>query len=192
MDPSALPSAVGVGPPRGEGDVPDAGLLAGVQHLDDVRVIGDLVTTQDHGLVFVEGDDVLQLHQQLVRGELLAVDDDLAVFFDVDDDLADVAGLLFLPFLGGGHADVHHLLLLGILEGHGEENDQQEQHIDQRRELQEMMDALLRDVPGWLYVPGMFLSNVLVGWIALEVARSYSRKEREKVEGPKQVVEAQH
>jgi NADH-quinone oxidoreductase subunit H len=54
------------------------------------------------------------------------------------------------------------------------------------------MNALLRGVPGWLYVLGMFLSNVLVGWIALEVARSYGHKEREKVEGPKQVVEAHH
>jgi NADH-quinone oxidoreductase subunit H len=52
------------------------------------------------------------------------------------------------------------------------------------------MNALLRGVPGWLYVLGMFLSNVLVAWISLEVARSYSRREREKVEGPKQVVEA--
>jgi NADH-quinone oxidoreductase subunit H len=59
------------------------------------------------------------------------------------------------------------------------------------------MNALLSDFREsdsmmWVYVLGMFLSNVLVGWIALEVARSYSRKEREKVEGPKQVVEAQH
>ncbi|HEU0294077.1 MAG TPA: complex I subunit 1 family protein [Anaerolineales bacterium] len=54
------------------------------------------------------------------------------------------------------------------------------------------MNALLRDVPSWLYIVGMFLSNVLVAWISLEVARSYSRREREKVEGPKQVVEAHH
>jgi NADH-quinone oxidoreductase subunit H len=52
------------------------------------------------------------------------------------------------------------------------------------------MNALLADVPTWLYVLGMFLSNVLVAWISLEVARSYTRKERKKVEGPKQVVEA--
>jgi NADH-quinone oxidoreductase subunit H len=52
------------------------------------------------------------------------------------------------------------------------------------------MNALLADVPTWLYVLGMFLSNVLVAWISLEVARSYSRKEREKAEGLKQLVEA--
>jgi hypothetical protein len=38
----------------------------------------------------------------------------------------------------------------------------------------------------------MFLSNVLVGWVALEIARSYSRREREKLEGPKPVVETAH
>ena len=53
-----------------------------------------------------------------------------------------------------------------------------------------LVNALLADAPGWLYVSGMFLSNVLLGWIWLEVARSYSRREREKVEGVKQVVEA--
>jgi hypothetical protein len=38
----------------------------------------------------------------------------------------------------------------------------------------------------------MFLANIVVGWVALELARSYSRKERERVEGVKQVVEAHH
>ena len=51
------------------------------------------------------------------------------------------------------------------------------------------MNALLAGTSTWLYISGMFLSNVIVGWIALEIARNYSRKEREKVEGPKTVVE---
>ena len=51
------------------------------------------------------------------------------------------------------------------------------------------MNALLAGTATWLYISGMFLSNVIVGWIALEIARNYSRKEREKVEGPKTVVE---
>jgi NADH-quinone oxidoreductase subunit H len=54
-----------------------------------------------------------------------------------------------------------------------------------------LMNALLRDLPSWLYIGGMFLSNVVVAWVALELARSYSRKERERVEGPT-VVEAAH
>ena len=45
------------------------------------------------------------------------------------------------------------------------------------------VNALLADVPTWLYIGGMFLSNVAVAWIALETARSASRREREKVEG---------
>jgi len=51
------------------------------------------------------------------------------------------------------------------------------------------LNALLADAPGWLYISGMFLSNVAIAWIGLEIARSTSRKAREKVEGAK-VVEA--
>lgn len=54
-----------------------------------------------------------------------------------------------------------------------------------------LLNALLAGSPTWLYVAVMFLSNVLLGWVALETARSYSRKEREQVEGGRQVVEAQ-
>jgi NADH-quinone oxidoreductase subunit H len=63
-----------------------------------------------------------------------------------------------------------------------------------------LMNAILAGASSWLYVTGMFLSNILVGWIALEISRSYSRKERERVEGLKKpamteverVAEAQH
>jgi len=54
------------------------------------------------------------------------------------------------------------------------------------------MNALLKGTPSWLYVSGMFLSNVVLGWIALEIARTNSRRAREKIEGPKPVVEAAH
>ncbi len=54
-----------------------------------------------------------------------------------------------------------------------------------------LMNALLSGTSTWLYIPGMFLSNVLVAWVALEVARSYSRRERERVES-KNVVEVGH
>jgi len=52
-----------------------------------------------------------------------------------------------------------------------------------------LMNALLADASNWLYIGGMFLSNILVAWISLEVARSASRRERKRVEGAK-VVEA--
>ena len=55
-----------------------------------------------------------------------------------------------------------------------------------------LMNALLAGLPTWLYIAGMFLSNILVAWLALEIARSYSRKERAKVEAPKPVVETAH
>jgi NADH-quinone oxidoreductase subunit H len=45
-----------------------------------------------------------------------------------------------------------------------------------------LMNTILAGSPTWLYVSGMFLSNIILAWIALEIARSYSRREREKVE----------
>jgi len=55
-----------------------------------------------------------------------------------------------------------------------------------------VMNALLSGLNVWIYVIGMFISNILVAWGALEIARSYSRKERERIEGPKPAVEAVH
>jgi NADH-quinone oxidoreductase subunit H len=51
-----------------------------------------------------------------------------------------------------------------------------------------LLNALLAGTPPLLYLAAMFLSNVILGLIALEVARSYSLKERERVEGVKKVV----
>ena len=51
-----------------------------------------------------------------------------------------------------------------------------------------LVNVLLKGTSPWIYVAGMFLSNVVVGWVALEVARAYSRRERAKVEGQKEVV----
>jgi NADH-quinone oxidoreductase subunit H len=53
-----------------------------------------------------------------------------------------------------------------------------------------LMNALLKGTSPWIYASGMFLSNVALGWIALEVGRVVSRKEREKLEGPKAAAEA--
>ena len=55
-----------------------------------------------------------------------------------------------------------------------------------------LMNALLHGAPDWLFVTGMILSNIIVAWVSLEVVRSVSRKERERLEGPKQVAEAHH
>lgn len=55
-----------------------------------------------------------------------------------------------------------------------------------------LMNALLAGAPTWLYILGMFLANVVTGWVALEIARSVTRKEREQVESPAKTAEASH
>lgn len=54
------------------------------------------------------------------------------------------------------------------------------------------MNALLRDASSWLYITGMILSNIILAWVSLEIVRSVSKKEREQIEGVKQVAEAHH
>src|SRR5215217_4950937 len=48
-----------------------------------------------------------------------------------------------------------------------------------------LLNTLLRGTPSWLYASSMFLSNLVLGWIALELARAYSHRERKRVEGAK-------
>jgi len=55
-----------------------------------------------------------------------------------------------------------------------------------------LMNALLAGTSNWVYAIGMFLSNVLVAWIALEIVRTVSRREREKVEALKVATEVRH
>jgi len=53
-----------------------------------------------------------------------------------------------------------------------------------------LLNTLLRDASTWVMGLSMFLSNVLIAWITVEILRGRSRAEREKVEGP--AVEAAH
>jgi NADH-quinone oxidoreductase subunit H len=54
-----------------------------------------------------------------------------------------------------------------------------------------LLNTLLRDASTWVMGLSMFLANALIAWITVEILRSRSRAEREKVEGPVQpVVEA--
>lgn len=56
-----------------------------------------------------------------------------------------------------------------------------------------LLNTLLRDAAAWFYASSMFLANVLIAWIAVEILRGRSRSEREKAEGPAQpVMEATH
>lgn len=45
-----------------------------------------------------------------------------------------------------------------------------------------LMNVLLHGAQPWLYALGMLLSNIIVGWIVLEIMRRYSRVERARVE----------
>jgi NADH-quinone oxidoreductase subunit H len=54
-----------------------------------------------------------------------------------------------------------------------------------------LLNTLLRGTSTWIMGLSMFLSNVLIAWITVEILRGRSRTERERVEGPAQpVVEA--
>ena len=55
-----------------------------------------------------------------------------------------------------------------------------------------LMNALLRGAGSWLYVTGMILSNIIIAWVSLEIVRSVSKKERERVEGLKAMEVAHH
>lgn len=53
-----------------------------------------------------------------------------------------------------------------------------------------LMNSLLRGSD--YYVIGMFLSNVVVGWGALEIARASARRQRKEIEAPAQTASAHH
>jgi NADH-quinone oxidoreductase subunit H len=55
-----------------------------------------------------------------------------------------------------------------------------------------IVQAIFKDMSPWIYVPAMFLSNVLVGWVTLEILRARGRAERAKVAAQKPAVAAQH
>lgn len=45
-------------------------------------------------------------------------------------------------------------------------------------------NSLLSTAPTWLYVSGMFLSNVLIAWVTVEMLRAYGRKQKVKESAP--------
>lgn len=47
-----------------------------------------------------------------------------------------------------------------------------------------LANALLRGSSNLIYVLGMLFTNVVLGWIVVEILRGYSRRERRRVEGP--------
>lgn len=55
-----------------------------------------------------------------------------------------------------------------------------------------LMNALLAGTSPLVYGISMFLSNVVIAWLALEIARRVSRRERGRVEGSARIAEAGH
>jgi NADH-quinone oxidoreductase subunit H len=49
-----------------------------------------------------------------------------------------------------------------------------------------LLNTLLRGTSAWVLGLSMFLANVLIAWITIEILRGRSRTEREKMEGPAQ------
>jgi NADH-quinone oxidoreductase subunit H len=43
-----------------------------------------------------------------------------------------------------------------------------------------VVNGLLASAPGWLYVSGMFFSNVLLAWVTIEILRVYGRRQKEQ------------
>lgn len=54
-----------------------------------------------------------------------------------------------------------------------------------------LMNVILRDMPSAIYVAGMFLTNLVIGWIVVEILRRESRRGREIIEKPVKRVVAQ-
>jgi hypothetical protein len=51
-----------------------------------------------------------------------------------------------------------------------------------------LLNTLLRGTSTWITGLSMFLSNVLIAWVTVEILRGRSRSERERAEGPAQPV----
>ncbi len=53
-----------------------------------------------------------------------------------------------------------------------------------------LLHALLRDAAPWMYVLGMLVANLVIGAVALEIGRRYSRALRIRADGPRPAVES--
>jgi NADH-quinone oxidoreductase subunit H len=47
-----------------------------------------------------------------------------------------------------------------------------------------LMNVILRGTPTLVYVAGMLLTNLIIGWIVAEILRRESRRSRERIEKP--------
>jgi NADH-quinone oxidoreductase subunit H len=47
-----------------------------------------------------------------------------------------------------------------------------------------VLNKVLISLPGWLYVLGMFGSNLVIGYVTIEILRAYGRRQRKAEEKP--------
>jgi hypothetical protein len=47
-----------------------------------------------------------------------------------------------------------------------------------------LMNAILRGTSSGIYIAGMFLTNVVIGWIVIEIVRRQGKRSRARVEEP--------
>ena len=135
FDESAGWSSIAAGALGGEGDVPDAGAGDDVDDFDHGLPVGHSVAADADRLIRIHPPDGVELVEELILGENLAVDDHLAVVADVDDDLAVVAARV-LSLGGGGDADLEVHFGARELPGDDEEDEEEEDDIDHRGQLE--------------------------------------------------------
>lgn len=114
-----------------------------IHHFDEGLIVSLSITTDTDGLAvssavsgkFGGGDDALHFLAEFIEGVGLTADGNLSLFGDIDHDFVrDASGLDALG--GGGDGDAGVLFLLGDLIGHEEKDEEEEDDIDHRRELE--------------------------------------------------------
>jgi NADH-quinone oxidoreductase subunit H len=45
-----------------------------------------------------------------------------------------------------------------------------------------VLSKLLAGTPGWVYALSLFLSNLVIGWVTIEILRAYARRQRQAAE----------
>src|SRR4030095_5803360 len=117
-----------------EGDVRDSGQTAYVEHVHDVLVGARFVAADHDRLVGIESYQALQQCRQIRLGQAAAIHDDVAVSFHIHDHVTDWRGF----FLGGAGFRNLYIELVFVarrVPGEEEKNKEEQQHVDQRCEL---------------------------------------------------------
>lgn len=120
---------------RRESDVPDISLTTGIKDIDHVLVLCLFIGAQDDGLIWKLSDDLFEYGAQFVVIDLTAVKDDATILLYVENDFA-WKTLGFFALLRGGHSHIELGLVTGHIPGQQEESQQEEDHVDHRRELE--------------------------------------------------------